>query len=84
MATPPKWITTLAIEVIQNGQKLYLCALTAKTISTVARVNMREPEEDRGYQRLFVDSHITGIKKYFDSGKCIPVSMLLTVRRQHL
>jgi DGQHR domain-containing protein len=78
MPKPPKYISTPAIEVVQNGQKLYLCALTAKTLSAVASVSRRNPAEDTGYQRLFVDSHINNIKKYFDSGKCIPVSTLVT------
>jgi len=80
MAKTTEYVTAPAIEILQNGQKLYLCALTAKTLSTVARVNTREPEENTGYQRLFVPSHITGIKKYFESGKCIPVSMLVTFK----
>jgi DGQHR domain-containing protein len=78
MAKSPKFISTPAIEVVQNGQKLYLCALSAKTLSTVASVSRRDPVADTGYQRLFVDSHINNIKKYLEAGKCIPVSTLVT------
>ena len=81
MATASKYVTTPAIEISQNGQKFYLCALSAKTLSTVARVDMRDPKGDTGYQRLFVDAHVSGIRKYLQSGKCIPVSLLVTFRR---
>jgi hypothetical protein len=76
MAKAPDYVTTAAIEVVQNGQRFYLCAISAKTLSTVARVNMRDPEKDTGYQRLFVESHINNIRKYLEGGRCIPVSML--------
>jgi DGQHR domain-containing protein len=74
------YVSAPAIEVSQSGQKFYLCVLSAKTLSKVARVDMRDPEEDKGYQRLFVDSHIRSIKKYLESGKCIPSSLLVTFK----
>src|ERR1700747_157852 len=80
MAKALDYVTTPAIEVVQNGQKFYLCAIPAKTLSTVARVNLREPEEDKGYQRLFVESHISKIRRYLEDGRCIPVSMLVTFK----
>lgn len=78
MAKLPKYLTTPAIEVSQNGQKFYLCALTAKQLSATARVNKRDPAGDKGYQRLFVESHIKGIRKFLEGGQCIPVSVLVT------
>jgi DGQHR domain-containing protein len=75
------YIKIPAIEVVQNGHKFYLCSLTAKQLSSAARVNLRDPEEDKGYQRLFVDSHIDKIKKFLESGKSIPVSVLVTFKR---
>jgi DGQHR domain-containing protein len=80
MTKVAEYIAAPAIEILQNGQKLYLCALPAKTLSDVASVNKRDPEEDTGYQRLFTPSHVVSIRKYFESGKCIPVSMLVTFK----
>jgi DGQHR domain-containing protein len=80
MPKPPKYVTTPAIEVLQNGQKFYLCSLEAKILSGLASVNMRDPDQDTGYQRLFTQSHIAGIKKYLEKDKCIPASMLVTFK----
>ncbi len=43
-------------------------------------MHTRDPESDTGYQRLFVDSHISQIKKYLDAGKCIPTALLVTFK----
>ncbi|MGA8614987.1 MAG: DGQHR domain-containing protein [Xanthobacteraceae bacterium] len=70
-----------AIEVVQNGHKFYLCTLTAKQLTATATVSRREPEQDKGYQRLFVESHINAIRKFLESGKSIPVSLLVTFKK---
>lgn len=80
MTKPAEFIVTSAIEVTQNNNKFYLCAISAKDLAATARVNQRDPAKDTGYQRLFADAHIAKIRKYFEAGKCIPASLLVTFK----
>jgi DGQHR domain-containing protein len=80
MVKKQEFITVDAVELEQNGQKLYLCGLTAKQLGSLASVNKRDPEKDQGYQRLFSETHVRGIKRFLELGKCIPVSVLATFK----
>jgi DGQHR domain-containing protein len=77
---PTKYISTPAIEIKQSDQKFYLCTLTAMQLDAAAKVNLRDPDEDKGYQRYFAERHVDQIKKFFESKKAIPVSMLVTFK----
>ncbi len=62
----------------QGKSKMYAFSAKAKDIWKVVQINLRDPDKDKGYQRVLSTSRVRAISAYLDKGHPIPGSILVT------
>lgn len=64
----------------QNKYKLVCFVAKAKTIWEFVKVNKRDSDKDKGYQRTLSPSRVNTIARYINNGNSIPNSVLISLQ----
>lgn len=57
---------------------MYVFAMSAKTLWSIVKINRREEDKDKGYQRTLSASRVKKIAKYLNEGHSIPGAILVS------
>lgn len=74
----PKFFTFDCITVTQGKYTLAIFSVSAADLWEIVTINKREPDKDKGYQRVLSEGRIGAISRYVQKGNCIPTSLLVT------
>lgn len=74
----PKSLTFDCIPVTQGKTKLVIFTISAKELWEITAINKRDPDKDRGYQRVLSSGRVEAIKRYVEKGNSVPTSILVT------
>jgi DGQHR domain-containing protein len=74
----PKTLTFDCISVTQAKYTLAVFAISAKELWKIVAINKREPDKDKGYQRVLSEGRVGAISRYVQNGNCLPTSVLVT------
>lgn len=74
----PKTRSFDCISVTQGKYTLAVFSISAAALWEIATINKREPDKDRGYQRVLSEGRIGAISRYVLKGNCLPTSVLVT------
>lgn len=72
--------TLPALEISYNETSFYLTAMTAQDLFAVSVVSRAEEDPEQGYQRTLGKGRAKVIAQYFDDGKVIPGSIILSAQ----
>jgi DGQHR domain-containing protein len=67
------------ITAVQGNTELVCFTMKAKDLWNIVEINKRDPDKDRGYQRVLSMSRVEAIAKYLDGGRVIPTCVLVTL-----
>lgn len=74
---PAESISFPCITVTQGATTLALFSASAAEVWKIVSINRREPDKDKGYQRILSPARIGSIARYVRSGNPIPTSVLI-------
>lgn len=77
-ARSPKTISFDCLTVQQGATKLALFMSSAKLLWSIVTINKRDPDKDKGYQRVLSSGRVDSIARYVAKGNIIPTSVLVT------
>lgn len=78
MAVKSKLLTFKSIPIKQGAVTLYAMAISAKTLWGIVEINTRDPDKDKGYQRVLSAARVRAISKYIVGKNPIPTSILVS------
>lgn len=68
-----------AITAIQHGQQLYAFSAPAKLLYSFLLINEREPDKDKGYQRVLSNARVRAIAEFVDQGQSIAPAIVVSL-----
>jgi DGQHR domain-containing protein len=74
----PKTLTFDCLPITQGKMRLVVFSVSAKQLWEIAAINKRDPDKDKGYQRVLSNGRVEAIKKYVEKGNAVPTSILVT------
>ncbi|MDB5870886.1 MAG: hypothetical protein JWQ07_328 [Ramlibacter sp.] len=74
----PKTTKFKCIPIKQGTTTLYAFAASAKSLWKLVQINTRDPDKDKGYQRILSPSRVSSIAKYISAKNPIPTSILVS------
>jgi DGQHR domain-containing protein len=74
----PKTLTFDCLPITQGKMRLVVFSVSAKQLWEIAAINKRDPDKDKGYQRVLSNGRVEAIKKYVEKGNAVPTSVLVT------
>src|SRR5439155_15949791 len=74
----PKSISFKCTTITQGSNTLALFAAPVKTLWQITTINQRDPDKDKGYQRVLSAGRVDSIVRYVDKKNPIPNSVLVT------
>jgi DGQHR domain-containing protein len=74
----PKRLSFPCLSVEQGSTKLALFRMSAKQLWTITAINKRDPDKDKGYQRVLSAGRVDAIARYVQKGNALPTSILVT------
>ncbi len=66
----------------QGEYKLYLFSMPADKLWECVKINRREEDKNKGYQRALSTSRVNAISKYVKGGNPIPLSILISLEEK--
>lgn len=76
--TKPKTIAFKCVQVRQGDTTLYAFSVSAKVLWKIVQINTRDPDKDKGYQRVLSSSRVRAITRYIEEKNPIPTSILIS------
>ena len=73
--------TIPCITASQNSSELVCFKLSAKDLWEIVDINKRDPDKDKGYQRVLSPSRVKAISTFLSGGKVIPTSILVSLNK---
>ncbi|MEY2496018.1 MAG: hypothetical protein QOJ45_2510 [Verrucomicrobiota bacterium] len=74
----PKTLSFDCISVTQGKYTLAVFSISAAELWKIVTINKREPDKDKGYQRVLSEGRVGAISRYVQKGNCLPTSVLVT------
>lgn len=68
-----------ALKASQGSNSLYLFKEKASVLWSFLSINRREEDKDVGYQRVLSNSRVAAVAGFIESGKAIPVSIIVSL-----
>jgi DGQHR domain-containing protein len=79
VAAKTKTLSFPCLKLKQGKLELVTFVAKARTINSFAAINLRDPDEKTGYQRVLSPTRVRVINKYIDAGKALPTSVLISL-----
>jgi len=77
-ARTPKTLSFDSVSVTQGKYTLAVFSISAAELWKIVTINKREPDKDKGYQRVLSEGRVGAISRYVQKGNCLPTSVLVT------
>src|SRR5262245_23404513 len=74
----PKSLTFNCLTAKQAGKTLALFTISGKALWKLVAINQRDPDKQKGYQRVLKLNRVGSISRYIEQGNVIPNSILVS------
>src|SRR5438552_16846664 len=84
MESPPGMKKYPCIALTQGNYSIALFTIPAKELYALVKINRREENKRKGYQRALLSNRITAIAKFIDDGNAIPTNIVVAFDKAKL